>query len=101
LPSNNESVEYKTSGWKLLDPKHIEFTDKKGIGRLKLIGTWDLAFSLGARSLGDYESPGSHRYPVEQIKRVRLVRRADGYYCQFCISVDVKVETEPTKHNVG
>jgi putative transposase len=101
LPSNNESVEYKTSGWKLLDPKHIEFTDKKGIGRLKLIGTWDLAFSLGARSLGDYESPGSHRYPVEQIKRVRLVRRADGYYCQFCISVDVKVETLPTKHNVG
>ncbi len=80
----SRSVEYKTSGWKLLDPKHIEFTDKKGIGKLKLIGTWDLAF-----------------YPVESIKRVRLVRRADGYYCQFCISVDVKVETEPTKHNVG
>ena len=80
----SRSVEYKTSGWKLLDPKHIEFTDKKGIGKLKLIGTWDLAF-----------------YPVEKIKRVRLVRRADGYYCQFCISVDVKVETEPTKHNVG
>ena len=81
---HSRSVEYKTSGWKLLDPKHIEFTDKKGIGKLKLIGTWDLAF-----------------YPVEKIKRVRLVRRADGYYCQFCISVDVKVETEPTKHNVG
>ena len=36
---NARSVEYKTSGWKLLDPKHIEFTDKKGIGKLKLIGT--------------------------------------------------------------
>ncbi len=81
---HSRSVEYKTSGWKLLDPKHIEFTDKKGIGRLKLIGTWDLAF-----------------YPVEQIKRVRLVRQADGYYAQFCISVDVKVESEPTKRNVG
>ena len=80
----SRSVEYKTSGWKLLDPKHIEFTDKKGIGKLKLIGTWDLAF-----------------YPVERIKRVRLVRRADGYYAQFCISVDIHVETEPTKHNVG
>ncbi len=80
----SRSVEYKTSGWKLLDPKHIEFTDQKGIGKLKLIGTWDLAF-----------------YPVKKIKRVRLVKRADGYYCQFCISVDVKIETEPTKHNVG
>ncbi|EGJ30348.1 transposase, IS605 OrfB family, central region [Moorena producens 3L] len=80
----SRSVEYKTSGWKLLDPKHIEFTDKKGIGKLKLIGTWDLAF-----------------YLVKQIKRVRLVRRADGYYCQFCIQVDVKVDVEPTKHNVG
>ncbi|MGB3401604.1 MAG: transposase [Microcoleaceae cyanobacterium] len=80
----SRSVEYKTSGWKLLDPKHIEFIDKKGIGKLKLVGTWNLAF-----------------YPVEKIKRVRLVRRADGYYCQFCISVDVKIDARPTKHNVG
>jgi putative transposase len=27
-------------------------------------------------------------YQPEQIKRVRLVKRADGYYCQFAISVD-------------
>ena len=74
---NSRSVEYKQSGWKLLDPKHIEFIDKKGIGKLKLVGTWDLAF-----------------YPVEQIKRVRLVRRADGYYVQFCIQVDVKIEAQ-------
>lgn len=81
---NTRSVEYKTSGWKLLDPKHIEFTDKKGIGKLKLIGTWDLAF-----------------YPEDKIKRVRLVRHADGYYCQFCISVDVKEELPPTHQTIG
>ena len=81
---NTRSVEYKTSGWKLLDPKHIEFTDKKEIGKLKLIGTWDLAF-----------------YPQDKIKRVRLVRRADGYYCQFCISVDIKEELPPTHQTIG
>jgi putative transposase len=81
---NCRSVEYKTSGWKLLSPKRIQFTDKKGIGTLKLIGTWDLGF-----------------YSEEQIKRVRLVKRADGYYCQFILSVDVKVETEPTNNTIG
>ncbi|HLP87764.1 MAG TPA: transposase, partial [Nostocaceae cyanobacterium] len=51
---NNRSVEYKTSGWKLSETrKQITFTDKKGIGNLKLKGTWDLNF-----------------YPIEQIKRV-------------------------------
>lgn len=78
------SVEYKTSGWKLLDPKRIKFTDKKNIGELKLVGTYDLAF-----------------YPVESIKRVRLVRRADGYYAQFCISVDRHEQVEPTRNAIG
>ncbi len=56
---NNRSVEYKQSGWKLSeDRKKITFTDKKGIGTLKLKGTRDLNF-----------------YPIDQIKRVRLVRR--------------------------
>ena len=56
---DNRSVEYKTSGWKLSEMrKQITFTDKKGIGRLKLKGTWDLNF-----------------YQLDQIKRVRLVRR--------------------------
>ena len=81
---HSRSVEYKTSGWKLLNPKHIQFTDKKGIGKLKLVGTWDLAY-----------------YSVDQIKRVRLVRRADGYYVQFCIKVDVKISSEPTNRTVG
>ena len=66
------SVEYKTSGWKLAeDRKTITFTDKKNIGRLKLKGTRDLNF-----------------YPLDQIKRVRLVRRADGVYVQFCVDVN-------------
>jgi putative transposase len=82
---NNRSVEYKTSGWKLSETrKQITFTDKKGIGKLKLKGTWDLNF-----------------YPIEQIKRVRLIRRADGYYTQFLISVDNKVELQPTGKTIG
>ncbi|WP_159791197.1 RNA-guided endonuclease InsQ/TnpB family protein [Sodalinema gerasimenkoae] len=81
---NGRSVEYKTSGWKLLDPKHIVFTDKKNVGRLKLVGTWDLAF-----------------YGIEQIKRVRLVRRADGYYAQFCVKVEVREELKPSGNTVG
>jgi len=83
---NSRSVEYKTSGWKL-DPqtkKHITFTDKKGIGRLKLVGSREIYF-----------------YNPKDIKRVRLVRRADGYYAQFCVSVDVKTEWDSTGNCVG
>ncbi|WP_013325368.1 RNA-guided endonuclease InsQ/TnpB family protein [Gloeothece verrucosa] len=85
---NNRSVEYKQSGWKLSDNrKKITFTDKKGIGILSLKGTRDLNF-----------------YPIDSFKRVRLVRRANGYYVQFCISVDIRSYSkplEPTKHCVG
>ncbi len=79
------SVEYKTSGWKLADNrKSITFTDKKGIGRLKLKGTRNL-----------------HFYQIDQIKRVRLVKRADGVYVQFCINVDRSENTKPTGSTVG
>jgi putative transposase len=79
------SVEYKTSGWKLADDrKSITFTDKKLIGRLKLKGTRDL-----------------HFYQVDQIKRVRLVRRADGVYVQFCVQVDRTEQIEPSGSVVG
>jgi putative transposase len=82
---DNRSVEYKTSGWKLADDrKTIEFTDKKGIGILKLKGTRDLGF-----------------YQVNQIKRVRLVKRADGYYVQFCVQVDRTEQIEPSGTAVG
>ncbi|MBD0387713.1 MAG: transposase [Nostoc sp. C3-bin3] len=79
------SVEYKTSGWKLADDrKSITFTDKKGIGRLKLKGTRDL-----------------HFYQINQIKRVRLVKRADGVYVQFCVDVNRSENIEPTGNTVG
>ncbi len=82
----SRSVEYKQSGWKLDETtkKHITFTDKKGIGRVKLVGSRDIYF-----------------YQPEQIKRVRLIRRADGYYCQFCISIEVKENVEPTGLAIG
>ena len=79
---DNRSVEYKTSGWKLHPTlRRITFSDKKGIGEVKLLGKWDI-----------------HTYPIESIKRVRLVRRADGYYCQFVIKVE-RQETLPMTGN--
>lgn len=83
---NCRSVEYKTTGWQLtLDTrKAITFTDKKGIGRLRLVGGYDL-----------------HFYPVAEIKRVRLLSRADGYYCQFILSIDVKIDSNPTSKAIG
>jgi putative transposase len=82
---NCRSVEYKTSGWTLYpDRRSIDFIDKKGIGRLKLKGTWDLNF-----------------YQLDQIKRVRLVRRADGYYVQFLVNAENKVDIGLTGKMVG
>ncbi|TBR60637.1 transposase [Westiellopsis prolifica IICB1] len=74
------SVEYKTSGWKLSnDRKYIMFSDGFNIGKLKLVGTRDLSF-----------------YSIKQIKRIRIVKRADGYYCQFCVDVE---RTELHQHD--
>ncbi|NEO71534.1 MAG: transposase [Moorea sp. SIO3H5] len=79
------SVEYKQSGWKLSpDKKSIAFSDNKGIGKLKLKGKWDL-----------------WRFEQKLIKRVRIVKRADGYYVQFCICVDVKEQLKPADATVG
>ena len=82
---DNRSVEYKTSGWKLHpESRRITITDKKGIGELKLLGKWDI-----------------HTYPVKSIKRVRLVRRADGYYCQFAVDVDCLDVQPKTGKEIG
>lgn len=82
---DNRSVEYKTSGWKLApDGKHIVFTDGHGIGTLKLIGTRSIA-----------------TFPLSQIKRVRLLKRADGYYIQFAVQAERQVDHQPTDHAVG
>jgi putative transposase len=82
---DNRSVEYKTSGWSLHKTKRrITITDKKGISELKLLGKWDI-----------------HTYPVKSIKRVRLVRRADGYYCQFCVDVECMDIQPKTGREIG
>ncbi len=82
---DNRSIEYKSSGWKLAENrKAITFTDKKGIGTLKLKGTRDL-----------------HFYQSDQIKRVRLVKRADGVYVQFCVSVDRVEVIAPSHQTIG
>jgi len=51
---------------------------------LKLIGSRDFNF-----------------YQIEQIKRIRLEKRADGYYVQFCVDVDRREEVEPSKTTIG
>lgn len=79
------SVEYKTTGWKLeSDYKSIVFIDKCGIGRLKMKGTHDLNF-----------------YQIDQIKRIRLIKRADGYYVQFCVKADRTKQSEATGKVIG
>ncbi len=42
-----------------------------------------------------------HYYQIGQIKRVRVVRRADGYYTQFCVDVERTENHELTGKNVG
>jgi len=79
------SVEYKTCGWKLSeDRRSINFSDGFKAGIFKLWGTRDL-----------------HFYQLSQIKRVRVVRRADGYYVQFCIDAERKEKREPTGRTIG
>ncbi|MEG4021738.1 transposase [Microcoleus sp. S13C4] len=79
------SVEYKTCGWKLSeDRRNITFTDGFKAGSFKLWGTRDL-----------------HFYQLNQMKRVRVVRRADGYYVQFCIDAERNEKREPTGRTIG
>jgi putative transposase len=79
------SIEYKVAGWQREpDGRHITFTDGLGIGRVRLIGT---------RAI--------ETFPEKQIKRVRLIRRADGYYCQFCVDAVRHVEPVPTGKQTG
>jgi putative transposase len=79
------SVEYKQTGWQLdAEGKCLTLTDGCGIGQLRLIGSRDLS-----------------TFPVEQIKRVRLVRRADGYYAQFVLHIERRIEHIPSGSAVG
>ena len=84
---DNRSVEYKTTGWKLdSDGRQIIFTDGCGIGRLKLVGN---------------KQQSIETFPIKCIKRVRIVRRADGYYVQFCVKTERKVEHIPSGRQLG
>lgn len=80
------SVEYKRSGWKLDGAnKRMTFTDGFGIGTLKLKGTWDIDL-----------------HPCELIRRVRLVRKADGYHVQLTVDSERREDiVPPTGKAVG
>ena len=69
--NNVRSIEYKTSGWKLSeDFKQLTITDKNGIGTLRM--------------KGGYKLQQEH---IKKIKRVKLIKRADGYYAQFSVEI--------------
>ena len=82
---HTRSVEYKTSGWKLSSNKKcLTFTEGFAAGTFKLVGSRDL-----------------HFYAPSEIKRVRVIRRADGYYTQFCIDVERIGESISTGIAIG
>jgi len=82
---HTRSLEYKTTGWKLsADKRSLTFIDGFEAGTFKLVGSRDL-----------------HFYAPTEIKRVRVVRRADGYYVQLCISVERTEEAVPTGKSIG
>ncbi len=79
------SVEYKTTGWTLDAVRRaITFTDGFKAGRFTLKGTRDLV-----------------GYALAQIKRVRVIRKADGYYSQFCIDAERRASVEPSGRALG
>jgi putative transposase len=77
---HTRSVEYKQSGWALsTDKRCLTFKDGFAAGKFKLVGSRDL-----------------HFYAPDEIKRIRVVRRADGYYAQFCM---VRIFWESVRQN--
>jgi putative transposase len=42
-----------------------------------------------------------HFYQIDQIKRIRVVRRVDGYYAQFCIDTERLEKRKPTGKTIG
>ncbi len=80
------SVEYKQSGWKLSgDGMAISFTD---------------GFNAGTFAL--YCNGEARQHILNsKINRVRVVRRADGYYAQFCLDVERKEQGQYTGNVIG
>jgi len=81
---DNRSVEFKKSGWKLSDDYKKITIKSCNIGTLKMKGTRDLTL-----------------YNTTKINRVRLLKRADGYYVQFCINANRKMKHEYKGKAVG
>lgn len=74
----SRSVEYKNSGWRLsAERRQITFTDGFKVGTMDLWSSRDLVW-----------------YSEKQTKRVRVIRRADGYYDQFLVDWDRREEHE-------
>ena len=70
---HTRTVEYKTTGWKLSeDCLTIKFTDGFKAGRFSLFCNHETREDLLRL----------------KINRVRVVRRADGYYAQFCFDAN-------------
>jgi putative transposase len=83
---HSRSVEYKLTGYKLSDDRRkIRFTDGFKAGEFDL---WCSQKTLVY-------------YSEQQIKRVRVVRRADGYYCQFLVDVERQEYHKPTGQITG
>src|SRR5437764_481831 len=79
------SVEYKTTGWRLDEMRqHLTLSDGMDAGTFKLKGTRDL---LG--------------YAPGDIKRLRVLHHADGYYAQFAIDAERRVSVEPSGTAIG
>jgi len=80
------SVEYKVSGWKLSDDcMNIAFTD---------------GFEIGTLSVYCNKETREDLFRLK-INRVRVVKRADGYYAQFCFDTDRKEQVEYTGNVLG
>ncbi|GCA93740.1 transposase [Microcystis aeruginosa 11-30S32] len=83
---HSRSVEYKLTGYQLSDHRRkIRFTDGFKAGEFDL---WCSQKTLVY-------------YSEQQIRRVRVVRRADGYYCQFLIDVELQEYHKPTGQITG
>ena len=80
------SVEYKTTGWKLsTDCRSINFTDCFKAGQFSLFCNSEVREDL----------------LTLKINRVRVVRRADGYYAQFCFDANRSETVNYTGNVVG
>jgi putative transposase len=79
------SVEYKTSGWKLsYNRKYLRLKDGFKIGWMKLRGGKQIEIGH-----------------LIHIKRVKIVKKAKGYYAQFSIDVPNVEYVAPTGKSIG